>query len=202
VTTSTARRGVRGNYVRGIAAREAIVDAAREVLVERGFHGASMRAIAERCGMSTSGVLHHFESKKHLLAAVMDGRFRENREWFSAQIDRDRDILDVVVELVGRQLERPAASTLLVVLSADSIDPEHPAHGWYIDRYNTLRAALSDRVSIDQARDWIRADVNADDVAVQLLATMEGLLLQWLNNRDAIDPVAVMQGLTDRLRRV
>jgi AcrR family transcriptional regulator len=47
-----------------------ILDAAEECIRAYGFAGASVRAIAERAGVSKSLVLYHFQSKEHLYVQV------------------------------------------------------------------------------------------------------------------------------------
>jgi AcrR family transcriptional regulator/DNA-binding XRE family transcriptional regulator len=42
-----------------------------ELFVERGFHGSTVRMIAERCGMTVAGVYHHVASKHELLLGLM-----------------------------------------------------------------------------------------------------------------------------------
>ncbi len=46
--------------------------AALDVFLERGYHGASMRAIAARAKLSVPGIYHHYASKQQLLATIMD----------------------------------------------------------------------------------------------------------------------------------
>lgn len=45
---------------------------ALEAFVELGYHGASIRTIAGRAGLSVPGVYHHWPTKQHLLVALMD----------------------------------------------------------------------------------------------------------------------------------
>jgi AcrR family transcriptional regulator len=71
-----------GRAVRGHATRLRIVDAARDVLVERGYADTSTRAVAERAGVQLSLVHYHFGSKQHLLVAVLD---RENERLLERQ---------------------------------------------------------------------------------------------------------------------
>jgi AcrR family transcriptional regulator len=50
------------------------VEAARDVFLERGFHGASLDEISARAGYSTGAVYSNFESKDDLFLAVIDER--------------------------------------------------------------------------------------------------------------------------------
>jgi AcrR family transcriptional regulator len=45
---------------------------ALEAFVELGYHGATIRVIAQRAGLSVPGVYHHWPTKQHLLVALLD----------------------------------------------------------------------------------------------------------------------------------
>jgi AcrR family transcriptional regulator len=60
-----------GRAVRGEATRRRIVEAARDVLLERGHGGTSTRAVAEEAGVRLSLVHYHFGSKQRLLLDVL-----------------------------------------------------------------------------------------------------------------------------------
>jgi AcrR family transcriptional regulator len=64
-----------GRALRGEATRRRIVDAARDVLLERGHGGASTRAVADEAGVRLSLVHYHFGGKQGLLLEVLE---REN----------------------------------------------------------------------------------------------------------------------------
>ena len=56
-----------GRLVRGRRSRARIREAARALFAERGFDGATLRAIAERAGMGASSIYRHVRSKEELL---------------------------------------------------------------------------------------------------------------------------------------
>jgi AcrR family transcriptional regulator len=64
-----------GRALRGEATRRRIVDAARDVLLERGHGGTSTRAVADQAGVRLSLVHYHFGGKHGLLLEVLE---REN----------------------------------------------------------------------------------------------------------------------------
>jgi AcrR family transcriptional regulator len=49
-----------------------ILDAALAVMAEHGYHGTSVRDIAERAGVSPAAHYHHFASKQQVLATIME----------------------------------------------------------------------------------------------------------------------------------
>lgn len=57
---------------KGEQTRQAIIEAAFDIFRERGYHGTSMRQIAERAGIALGGIYNHFASKEDIFAAVLD----------------------------------------------------------------------------------------------------------------------------------
>ena len=55
----------------GKSFRDAILDAAEDLIVERGAAGASLDKVAARAGVSKGGLLHHFPSKNALAQALI-----------------------------------------------------------------------------------------------------------------------------------
>lgn len=51
---------------------DAVLAGAIACFVETGYHGATMRSIAARCGVAVSGVYHHYQSKQQLLVTILD----------------------------------------------------------------------------------------------------------------------------------
>jgi AcrR family transcriptional regulator len=49
-----------------------ILKAAIAVMAEHGYHGTSVRDIAERAGVSPAALYHHFGSKQEVLATIME----------------------------------------------------------------------------------------------------------------------------------
>jgi len=57
---------------RGEATRAKIVEAAHGLFLKHGFHGASMRQIADGAGLALGGIYNHFANKEDIFAAVLD----------------------------------------------------------------------------------------------------------------------------------
>jgi AcrR family transcriptional regulator len=51
--------------------RDRVIQAAHQLFIERGYHGTSMRQIAERAKIALGGIYNHFAGKGDILTAVM-----------------------------------------------------------------------------------------------------------------------------------
>jgi AcrR family transcriptional regulator len=57
---------------RRAATRRALLDAARSLFAEKGYHGTAAEEIVQRAGLTRGALYHHFEGKKDLFRAVVD----------------------------------------------------------------------------------------------------------------------------------
>jgi AcrR family transcriptional regulator len=180
----------RHNYPKGIARRAAIIEVATDLFGRAGYRGATMLQIAAACGISRAGLLHHFPTKESLLAAVLSERDR---------IDRDRLVRDPIaahdglaaladlISLVQRNSTIPAIVNLFAVLSAEAGDPSHPAHAYFVDRYETARSELQQTLMGIRDRGLLAPGVDPGSLAIELIALMDGLQVQWLLAPERVD---------------
>jgi AcrR family transcriptional regulator len=101
---------------RGRRRREAVLDAAEQLFVERGFHGVSVDDLGAAAGISGPGLYRHFASKDALLMAVLDRIWDRLRPAVEQPDTVDAHV--VLETLLQAQLdlafEQPAALVLLV----------------------------------------------------------------------------------------
>ncbi|RKE85790.1 TetR/AcrR family transcriptional regulator [Rhizobium sp. AG855] len=64
--------------------RRALLDCAAQIAAEQGTAAITIQAVAERAGVTKGGLLHHFDSKQTLLAAV----FADLLDQLDREIDR------------------------------------------------------------------------------------------------------------------
>lgn len=73
--------------------RQELLDAAAQVFAHRGFHGASVDAVAEEAGFSTGAVYSNFKGKEELFLSLYEERIQRRR----------RELSDTVVRAGGRE---------------------------------------------------------------------------------------------------
>jgi AcrR family transcriptional regulator len=161
----------RGPYAKSAERRRTILATALEVFAESGFRGASIREIASRVGMTDTGVLHHFGGKGKLLLEVVKQKEDEDAEALGDPYLRD---------LVAKNGTRSGTVRLFTTLSAESTDPQHPAHDHFVNRYESVRAHVTERLAQESAEGRISPTVDPSLAARIMLAVMDGLQIQWL----------------------
>lgn len=185
--TSTERTG----YPKGRAKRREILDEAMALFGAAGYRGTSLREIAARCRLTHPGLLHHFPTKQSLLLAVLEHR---------DEVDGARllgrsglAVLHGLIDLAALNATRPGIVELFTVLSAEATGTDHPAHEYFVRRYqktvNMIEKAF-EQVRIEGA---LRSGIEPAAAARQLVALMDGLQIQWLLSRRRLDMAAVLR---------
>lgn len=184
MTDETASRpGTRrGPYAKSARRRAEIVASATSVFSARGYRGGSLREIAKQLDLSLTSVVHHFPSKSALLVAVLENADSAHADSF--EVDSQKEgVAYAVLQYVRRNLERPEMLRLLALMAAESSAPDHPAHEWFRNRYETTIGLLAIAVRRDQDEGRISNARDPRGIAESLVALWDGLQLQWL-----IDP--------------
>jgi AcrR family transcriptional regulator len=192
-------RQVRGGYAKGRERRDAILAAANEVFATRGFRGASLATIAKLVGVSEPGLLHHFSSKEELLLELLALRDQHDDERVVQAFEAHAHVLDVLLELCRQNAERPGIVRLFTILAAESVDSDHPAHAWFVDRYALRREQLARRLAEEQRDGHVAAGIDPDKAAGHILAMFDGLQIQWLLDPEGTDMVGLFEDFLSRL---
>jgi AcrR family transcriptional regulator len=192
----------RGGYAKGDARRELIVDVASEIFGTQGFRAATMLQIAAACGISRTGLLHHFPTKESLLEAVLARRDHGPKDPDGHSCPKDRDghpdpddgraMLRRLLSTVEHNATQPQIVNLFSVLSAEAGDRSHPAHDYFAERYVRLRAELEQALrTLGEAGELVPGN-DPRSLAVEIIALMDGLQVQWVLAPDQIDMVSVL----------
>ena len=183
----------RNRQPRGDRRRQQILDAAVALFGAKGYRGTGVAALADRVGMTATGMLYYFGSKERLLQEVVAERDR--RDVF----DLDSLTLSSFRELGRRNAETAMLTRLYVVLGAESLDGDDPLHDFFIDRYETARALVRSVIEREQDEGNFRTDLDVEQIAREVIAVLMGLEIQWLTDPERVDLAETMEAYFDRL---
>jgi AcrR family transcriptional regulator len=183
------------------ASREKIIHSATEAFAQKGFRGAKMADIAKAAHLTEPGLLHHFPSKTYLLMEVLRERDRIDNERIRATLQRNGNhFLDAGIELVEHNQTVPGLVQLFNLMVAESIFPEHPAHEFFLERYQRTRGEWVRAIAQAQEAGEVRSDIPAETLAILSFAVMDGLQVQWLMEPEKIDMAELFRMMMDMLR--
>ena len=181
--------GTRGPYAKTAKVRQRIIRAALTAFAETGFRATTMKEIAARAEISERGLVHHFPTKEDLLIEVLAMYEDESAEVMAAGSD---DRVDGLLAVARHNLERSQMLELQNLLSAEATSPDHPAHERFRSRYDGLRDVLADDFKA-RGLGAAAAGITSEHLATMYVALLDGLELQWLYNRDAVDVQGMMR---------
>jgi AcrR family transcriptional regulator len=112
---------------RSASTREALLDAAVENLVDRGFSGTTTTDVCRRAGVSLGALLHHFPTKADLLTAavghVMERRQTEFRKAMT-DVEPGADRLSAAIDLLWEAFDTPTFQAWVELWVGARTDPE------------------------------------------------------------------------------
>jgi AcrR family transcriptional regulator len=112
---------------RSVVTRAALLDAAIECLVDRGYAATTTIETARRAGVSRGAQQHHFPTKAQLLATAVEHLFDRRRSEFVdafAAIDPQADRLDAALDLLWSMFQGRAFVAWTELWVAARTDPE------------------------------------------------------------------------------
>lgn len=169
--------------------REAVLQAALDVVVERGLANTRMSDIAERVGMSAGNILYYFESKDDLLMELLrwseDLLLRRAFEEFE-RLPSYTERLRRLTELAGPS--GPSDPAWIVWLEVWSLSPHDERIGQghaALDRRWVF--VLTELVRSGQEAGEFSAETDPADFAVRYGAMMDGLAIKVVAGIDGMD---------------
>jgi AcrR family transcriptional regulator len=183
---------------RGDLRRQQIIDAAVELFASKGYRGTGVSALAERVGMTATGLLYYFGTKERLLREVVAERDRMEA------IDPDQAFpLELTLanlrDLGRHNAETAVLTRLYLVLGAESLDADDLLHDFFVERYATGRQFVRALLDDEKAQRRIREDVDVDQIALEVIATIMGVEYQWLTDPARVDMAKAMESYIDQL---
>ncbi|WP_026554697.1 TetR/AcrR family transcriptional regulator [Arthrobacter sp. 35W] len=184
----------RGPYTKGTERREQIIKTATDVFATEGFEGTALKRVAELVGVKEATLFHYFRGKQELLTAVLAERDKRGLEMAS----EDQPKLEHLHQVADQNRTQPGLTTLYAVASATANSPGHDSHEYFRDRYAWLVEVLGVDIAAHQAAGTVRTDLSAEALARLVIATFDGIQMQWLYDK-TVDMAQSLRDLVDVL---
>jgi AcrR family transcriptional regulator len=173
----------RGPYAKTAARRAEILRAARESFAERGYAGSSLRDIAERAGTTHAVLQHHFAGKDELLMAVLAQRDAEEQSAGEREVENTFDSFATYLgNLLRAHQETPELMRLWAELAVAASRPDHPAHEYFVERYERTRTRIAASVRDVAVAGETSGKLDKESATTLLHALLNGLQIVWLLN--------------------
>lgn len=161
------------------ANRQAVVDAAREIVAIQGVDALTLEAVAERADVAVATIYNRVGNRSALLLAVAEQAMEESRAYmdaaYASEGTAEERLLLVAATYARFARERPHEFRILVE-PAD--EPEAVARLADLTRRQNAKLAQAIRDGVDSGA--VRTDLDPDKLATALWASLNGLLaLAW-----------------------
>ena len=163
--------------------RRHYLEAAWDLIADRGVHGVRVADIARACGTSTAAVHYYFSTKQEVLEAAIGFAVERAFERQRDELRGEDDALERILRLIDSQVPdteqvRREWSIWLQVWSECALRPElRPVHHLYYARWRDVVEQPSDVVGeqgvfrrVDPAEVSVRFTSLADGLGIQVMA--------------------------------
>ena len=182
------------------ARRAEIVEAASELIAERGYNGFTLSDLAANARITRAGLSHYFVSREDVFIAVLETRDDADvaflvTEFGASGPDDDVKTIDEFLAILDANVRRNASQRHIVrlytVLSAEALAEDHPAHRYFQQRLANGIAGVA-----HLARLW---HPEPEALSREIHAYLDGIQLMWLRQPE-LDLVALWERYAEKLR--
>lgn len=180
-----------------------ILDAAWQLIAERGYHAVRMADVAAACGTSSATIHYYFPGRDDLLTATLRYAVRQAFDRQVAELHRVEDGHERLRRLVDLQLPKPGRlrqewSIWLQVWNESALRPE--LRVLHSDSYARWHDTIARTIRQGQQQ-GVFVDTDAEDLAVRLTALVDGLGIQVLAGRPGRSVARMRKMLLDFVER-
>lgn len=168
----------------------AMVDAAIDLILERGTEKATLAAIGKKAGYSRGLATYRFGSKAGLYDEVCKSISRRWLDYLKADvgdkvgIDAMCAALDSFFQFVS---DSPREARVLQILYCAAASPRSEYRQTSVNIHQRQRDDVAAWIRSGQARGTVRANADPQSVAAQYIAYISGMTYLWLIDPQSID---------------
>ncbi|RRA49320.1 TetR/AcrR family transcriptional regulator [Acidipila sp. EB88] len=165
---------------KGEDTRQRIVEIAAPLFNERGFAGCSMADVMEATGLEKGGIYRHFDSKEALAVEVLKYSVRQASIMRSTELSDIPSAIGKLRHVIGHFVERPSpvrGGCPLLNAAVDSDNGNSALRLLAKRAFADWRRSLAEVVEAGVRSGELKPDVQADEVADFIVASLEGALV-------------------------
>lgn len=182
---------------------KAMVEAAIELILERGTDKTTLQAIGEKAGYSRGLATYRFGSKAGLFDEICKSIGRHWLDYLNTGVGDQIGVeamctaLDSFFQFVS---DYPRDARVLQILYCGAVSPAAEYRQTSVNIHDRQRQDVAEWVRAGIAAGSIRPDVDADSVAAQYIAYITGMTYLWVIDPESIDFRKANDDMKIRLR--
>src|SRR5438105_13154534 len=170
-----------------VSARELIVRAAAESLLESGYAGTSVRSIASRAGVAIGNLQYYFPTKSELLVEAwryLTGRSVEQLRTALNQLTDPLEVLSVGVESIWDSLRRLGDVQLAAFDLLVQAPKQERLQAYLPELFTRYREVIQEQLDRMEAAGLVRFQVEREVLVPLVLSTVLGFGLYYVVTPD------------------
>ena len=182
---------------------KAMIDAAMDLILERGTDKTTLQAIGEKAGYSRGLATYRFGSKAGLFDEICKSIGRHWLDYLQAGVGDQVGVeamctaLDSFFRFVA---DYPRDASVLQILYCGAASPAAEYRQTAVNIHDRQRKDVAEWVRAGIAQGSIRLDVDADSVAAQYIAYISGMTYLWVIDPGSINFRNANDDMKTRLR--
>jgi TetR/AcrR family transcriptional regulator, fatty acid metabolism regulator protein len=185
---------------RGGEKYDRILEAAIEVVAEKGFQHARIADIASRAGVADGTVYLYFDNKNHILRAAIDSAFAQFSARVRSSLAEAHDPIKKLKTIATLHVETLVTQRNLAIILQTQIRQsakflEEFSHHSFVDYINLVREVIRN----GQQEGIIRTDISDRIAALCLFGALDEMISSWLFTGKPIDPEQTANQVLDIL---
>ena len=175
----------------GEKTRERLIEEALELFVRRGYHGTTIDNIVRKVGLTKGAFYSHFPSKCSLLLEIIERyKIRSLGELIRISTINPGTALEKLHRIISFNarfaLENENLCVFLTFLTTElktDVEFEHALKAVYRQYAEYIAGLIQEGIS----QGLLKENLDSELAAITFLALHDGILHQWILNRDLID---------------
>ncbi|WP_084125254.1 TetR family transcriptional regulator C-terminal domain-containing protein [Demequina sp. NBRC 110054] len=164
-----------------------LLDAVLEEASTHAIGRDSIAAVAARARMPEQEIHALYPDIRVLLVEALRRRDELGAAHLAHGPRDGRTLLLSFLETARANTSTPGAVELFATLSAAATSADHPGHEYFRTRYSALRRLLVDALRELEEEGELATNADPEGIATQAIALLDGLQVQWLLDRGALD---------------
>lgn len=202
--SARSEQWARRNAERGDSSRyQQILDAAWQLIAERGYHSVRVSDVAEACGTSAATIHYYFPGRDDLLTETLRYSVKQSFDRQVAELHHIEDAHERLLRLVEVQLPTPGLlrldwSVWLQVWNESALRPE--LRTLHADSYTRWHETIARTIRMGQQQ-GVFADADPEELTMRLTALVDGLGIQVMTGRPGRSVEQMREVLRDFVTR-
>ncbi|MGB3345133.1 MAG: TetR family transcriptional regulator [Aequorivita sp.] len=155
-----------------------IIKASLELIAEKGIQGLTIKNLSKKIGLVESAIYRHFESKTHILTAILDSISGETPPNGAKKVE---SVIEHLEQKLRNRFQTFTANPALVsvIFAEDLFQNEALLVEKTKEKVQKSISEMAAMIKVDQQKGKIRNDIHSEQLAIMINGSVRMMVKQW-----------------------